>query len=239
MTAPGRETAALIERWKPRIGVPLGHVWHEHRGFRAGEIRNRAIRASRGDYCVFLDGDCLVRPRFRRHPSPAGRARLVRHRQSRAAVAGADRGGAAAGARDRAMGNWRAGSRQRFSGGLNRLAPVLRLPLGPLRKAAAHGLGGRALLQSRGLALRPRSRRWLRCELQRLGQGGFRSAGPAAARGRAAQGRDFRDRRAASVASRRRSLAFGAERATARAGDREPSACAPSAGFRVSTTTSR
>ncbi len=44
--------------------MPLKHVWHEHRDFRAGEIRNRAIRASRGDYCVFLDGDCLARPDF-------------------------------------------------------------------------------------------------------------------------------------------------------------------------------
>jgi hypothetical protein len=44
--------------------VPLAHVWHEHRDFRAGEIRNRAIRGSRGDYIVFLDGDCLARPDF-------------------------------------------------------------------------------------------------------------------------------------------------------------------------------
>ena len=42
----GPATAALVEQWKPRLGVRLTHVWHEHRGFRAGEIRNRAIRAS-------------------------------------------------------------------------------------------------------------------------------------------------------------------------------------------------
>ena len=41
----GPATAALVEQWKARLGVPLTHVWHEHRGFRAGEIRNRAIRA--------------------------------------------------------------------------------------------------------------------------------------------------------------------------------------------------
>ena len=44
----GPETAALIERWKPRLGSALTHVWREHCGFRAAEIRNRAIRASRG-----------------------------------------------------------------------------------------------------------------------------------------------------------------------------------------------
>ena len=41
----GPATAALVEQWKARLGVRLTHVWHEHRGFRAGEIRNRAIRA--------------------------------------------------------------------------------------------------------------------------------------------------------------------------------------------------
>ena len=33
-------------------------------GFRAAEIRNRAILAAGGDYCVFLDGDCIARPDF-------------------------------------------------------------------------------------------------------------------------------------------------------------------------------
>src|SRR5579862_7509054 len=57
-------TAALVESWKPKIGRRLDHVWHEDRGFRAAEIRNRAILASRGDYIVFLDGDCIARPDF-------------------------------------------------------------------------------------------------------------------------------------------------------------------------------
>src|SRR5262245_58396247 len=30
------------------------HVWHEHRGFRAAAIRNQAIRAAKGEYCIFL-----------------------------------------------------------------------------------------------------------------------------------------------------------------------------------------
>ena len=62
--ARGPATAALVERWRPRLGVPLRHVWQENCGFRAAEIRNRAILACRGDYCVFLDGDCIARPDF-------------------------------------------------------------------------------------------------------------------------------------------------------------------------------
>src|SRR3954468_12402402 len=60
----GPETTALTEQWKPRMGVALAQVWQEHLGFRAAEMRNRAIRMSRGTYCIFLDGDCLTRPDF-------------------------------------------------------------------------------------------------------------------------------------------------------------------------------
>ena len=42
----------------------LAHVWQEHKGFRAGEIRNRAILQSSGEICIFLDGDCIPRPNF-------------------------------------------------------------------------------------------------------------------------------------------------------------------------------
>ena len=57
-------TGQLIETWKPKIAHRLEHVWHADQGFRAAEIRNRAILAARGAYCVFLDGDCIVRPNF-------------------------------------------------------------------------------------------------------------------------------------------------------------------------------
>ena len=60
----GPATAALVETVKSAIGHRVVHVWHEDKGFRAGEIRNRAVLASRGDYIVFLDGDCIVRPDF-------------------------------------------------------------------------------------------------------------------------------------------------------------------------------
>ena len=58
------ETATLLKSWQSRLRQPLVHVWQEHRGFRAAEIRNRAILASRGAYCIFLDGDCIPRSDF-------------------------------------------------------------------------------------------------------------------------------------------------------------------------------
>ena len=150
------------------MGVPLSHVWQEQRGFRAGEIRNRAIRVSRGDYCVFLDGDCLARPDFvAAHRRLAERGWFVtgnRALLTRSLTDAVLRGRA----RSRAMGN----------GGLDRAAVQGRIqPPGagaaPAARAvaqdAAADLGGRALVQSRGLAFRSRQRRWLRRELQRAG----------------------------------------------------------------------
>jgi len=129
----GPATAALVEQWKPKLGVPLSRVWHEQRGFRAAEIRNRALRASRGDYCVFLDGDCLARPDFVAvHRSLAERGWFVTGNRALMTQTLTE----AALRRHLDVEQWRVTDwiGQRFKGGLNRLAPVLRLPLGPLRK---------------------------------------------------------------------------------------------------------
>src|SRR6202046_5198262 len=58
------DTAAVVGTWKDRLPRRVAHVWHPDDGFRLAEIRNRAIRAANGDYCIFLDGDCLARPHF-------------------------------------------------------------------------------------------------------------------------------------------------------------------------------
>jgi glycosyltransferase involved in cell wall biosynthesis len=58
------DTGEVVARWSARAGVPVKHVWHEDQGFRLAEIRNRAILASQGTYCIFLDGDCLALPGF-------------------------------------------------------------------------------------------------------------------------------------------------------------------------------
>lgn len=126
-------TAAVIDAWNGKIGRRLDRVWHEDRGFRAAEIRNRAILASRGVYCIFLDGDCIVRPDFvathRRLAEPGCFVtgnRILLSRELTAKVL-----------REKLMpetwtiGYWLA---ERRRGGVNRLSALLRLPLGPLRR---------------------------------------------------------------------------------------------------------
>jgi glycosyltransferase involved in cell wall biosynthesis len=55
------DTAALIERLRTSLGLPLVHVWHEDAGFRKSLAMNRAIVASTGDYLLVTDGDCVPR----------------------------------------------------------------------------------------------------------------------------------------------------------------------------------
>jgi len=50
--------------------VPISYIHHEDIGFRAGTIRNKAVAASRGEYLLFIDGDCILMPNF-----------IVRHRR--------------------------------------------------------------------------------------------------------------------------------------------------------------
>lgn len=57
-------TRDVVNAWAIKAGVPLKHVWQEDRGFRLAEIRNRAIADSAGRYVVFIDGDCIARPDF-------------------------------------------------------------------------------------------------------------------------------------------------------------------------------
>jgi len=130
----GPATAAVVGDWTARLGVALAHARHEHSGFRAAEIRNRALLASAGGYCVFLDGDCIPRPDF-----------IARHR------ALAETGWFVAGNRillsaeltTQVLGQgleperWGLASLLvRWPRHVNRIAPALHLPFGLLRKAA-------------------------------------------------------------------------------------------------------
>ena len=60
----GPRTRAVARRLREETGLGIRHVWHPDRGFRKTEILNRAVVASRGDYLIFPDGDCIPRDDF-------------------------------------------------------------------------------------------------------------------------------------------------------------------------------
>ena len=169
-------TAAVVESWKDRLGVPLAHVWHEHHGFRASEISNRAILKSRGAYCVFLDGDCIPRPGFiaahRRLAEPGwfvfGNRILMIDALTRACLQDGIE-----------PETW---TFPGFHPPPPRDQPADAADLAAARAAAQarHAkLGERAHLQSRGLARGPRARERPGRALRRLGAARFRSRGAA------------------------------------------------------------
>jgi GT2 family glycosyltransferase len=44
--------------------INIRYVYHEDLGFRAGTIRNKAVAISKGDYLIFIDGDCILQTDF-------------------------------------------------------------------------------------------------------------------------------------------------------------------------------
>ena len=129
----GPSTAQLVDAWKAKITRRIEHVWHADQGFRLAEIRNRAILAAHGTYCIFLDGDCIVREDF-----VATHRRLAEHgwfvTGNRSLLSS---GLTAKVLRENltsetwGLARWLA---ERRRGGINRLSGLLQLPLGPLRR---------------------------------------------------------------------------------------------------------
>ena len=74
------------------FAVPIQHVWHEDRGFRAGEIRNRGLWRAAAAIASSSTAIAFARAASC-GPSPAGGARLVPDRQPGAALARTDRTG--------------------------------------------------------------------------------------------------------------------------------------------------
>lgn len=58
------ENSKLAQSYMTDSPVPIQYVYHDDQGFRAGTIRNKAVVQSQGDYLLFIDGDCIVRPDF-------------------------------------------------------------------------------------------------------------------------------------------------------------------------------
>ena len=129
----GPDTAAVIKRARAVSAMPISHVWQEDTGFRLAAVRNRATARARGDYLIYLDGDCLVRYHFvRAHRALAelgwcvtgGRVLLGEAFTRGALTIGTT------------IEDWSVGSATiaAVKGKLDRAVPLAWVPLGPLRK---------------------------------------------------------------------------------------------------------
>jgi glycosyltransferase involved in cell wall biosynthesis len=144
----GPATERVVRDWAARAPVAVKHAWHEDRGFRLAEIRNLGIRASAGRYLVFLDGDCITRPSFvaahRRLAEPCwfvtGNRILMSQRLTEQILAKTSTKQptktTAARPEPESFGLFEHLA-LRGRGDLNRVAPLLALPLGGLRKRRA------------------------------------------------------------------------------------------------------
>ena len=63
----GPETRDVVESLQAQIDIPIQHIWQEDDGFQKCRIMNKAIIASRGEYLIFTDGDCIPHPNFVRN----------------------------------------------------------------------------------------------------------------------------------------------------------------------------
>ena len=139
----GPSTADVVREFAERGDLEVRHVWQEDQGFRLAAIRNRALATGGSDYVVFLDGDCIVPRDFvANHISLAERGYFVRG--SRIALSRAFT--RAVLKQQIPVHSWGIGrwTFARLRGRASRLLPVLRLPLGPLRKWRGRSIEGAA-----------------------------------------------------------------------------------------------
>jgi len=58
------KTKQLIVQMQKEVSYPIQHIWHEDNGFQKTIILNKATLASKSDYLVYTDGDCVARMDF-------------------------------------------------------------------------------------------------------------------------------------------------------------------------------
>ncbi len=58
------DTSEVVKSCQKDYKFEIRQVWQEDRGFRAAMARNKAVAESKGNYLIFIDGDCVVFPDF-------------------------------------------------------------------------------------------------------------------------------------------------------------------------------
>lgn len=72
------QTKEVIDKYRRKFPIPVFHIWHEDTGFRAGQIRNKAIAKASSEYIISIDGDMVLHTRFiHMHKNSAWKGRFV------------------------------------------------------------------------------------------------------------------------------------------------------------------
>lgn len=124
------DTRELLERHASRL--PLRHFWHEDKGYRKTIIMNQALAAVETPYVIFLDGDCIPLKHFVSDHLELAAPRAILAGPRILASAGLTHQLEVLGSIEQLERRW-FWMTQRLSGGVNRLAPLLRLPEGRWR----------------------------------------------------------------------------------------------------------
>ncbi len=72
------QTADLVDCVAKSTEIPIRFVTQDHRSFRAARSRNNGVRASRAQYLIFCDGDCIVPSNYLEQQLRARRRGVVR-----------------------------------------------------------------------------------------------------------------------------------------------------------------
>ncbi|MGF1778454.1 glycosyltransferase [Vibrio nomapromontoriensis] len=76
----------VVEQLKIKIDnspLSIQHIWHEDAGFRKNRCLNLCVKASRSEYLIFIDGDCVPQSHFvEDHLSEAKLNRVVNGRRA-------------------------------------------------------------------------------------------------------------------------------------------------------------
>jgi glycosyltransferase involved in cell wall biosynthesis len=54
------ETPEIVQQFRKSVHFPVHFTTHPHSGFCPGRARNEGVAASRGEYVLLLDGDCML-----------------------------------------------------------------------------------------------------------------------------------------------------------------------------------
>jgi glycosyltransferase involved in cell wall biosynthesis len=62
--ADNKETKVFLDEQRLKYFFHIEHVWHEDVAFRKTKINNDAVKVSKSEKLVFIDGDCVLHSKF-------------------------------------------------------------------------------------------------------------------------------------------------------------------------------